>query len=144
MTSANKEALLISVASVCMLVSVFGKPLGIPEDWQVAPMLVGAIMFLLVIRLRKKTKIERERTSQPAPVVPLARRKKVFWMVALILIAGSVGMLPTLPYTVENFHPWIFYYVIPAQVLFLAFLLSWYWKKMVRADATGPDDDAQK
>ncbi len=126
-----------------MVVSAFGKPLGIPEDWQVVPLLVGAGVLLLVFWQRKKTKKERETTGQPAPLAPLAKRKKVFWVVTLSMVVGSVGVLPMLPYTVENFHPWIYYYVIPAQVVFLTFFLSWYWKKMVRTDAAESDGDPQ-
>ncbi len=91
-------------------------------------------MLLVVMRLRKKVKAEREQTGQPVPVAPLGARKKLFWMLALSMIAGSIGVLPLLPYTVENFQPWIYYWVIPAQIVFLALFLPFLWRKWTGID----------
>jgi len=99
-----------------MMTTVFAKPLGIPEPWDIAPMMSAFIIFFLIYRLRKKTKAER--VGKPAPVATLVQRKKLFWIVSASLIFGSVSILPLLPYTTKNFHPWIYYYVVPAQIYF--------------------------
>jgi hypothetical protein len=134
MSPANKAAIVQIIACLFLLVGLSAKLLGIPEMWRSVPFIVGAVMFLLFIRMQKKAKAERERSRQPAAVAPLAARKKLFWMVALSLIVGSVGMLPLLPYTVDNFQPWIYYWVIPAQIVFLALFLPFLWKKWTGID----------
>ena len=96
--------------------------------------IAGGLMLLLVVSLQKKEKAERKRMGQPAPVAPLAARKKLFWITAFSLIAGSFGMLPLLPYTVDNFQPWIYYWVIPAQIVFLVLFLPFLWKKWTGID----------
>lgn len=111
---------------------------GLPEVLGPVLLISGGLVLLVVMRLRKKVKAERERTGQPAPVAPLAARKKVFWITALSLIAGSFGVLPLLPYTVDNFQPSIYYWVIPAQIVFLALFLPFLWKKWTSAPGEGP------
>jgi len=135
MSPANKAAIVQIIGCLFLLAGLAAKPFGIPEEWQSVPYIVGAVMFLLFIRMQKKAKAERERSGQPTPVAPLAARKKVFWMIALSLIIGSVGVLPLLPYTVENFQPWIYYWLIPGQVVFLALFLSYLWKKWTYPEA---------
>ncbi len=131
MSRANQEAILLGLASLSMFTSVFAKPLGLPDPWNIVPIFVGFCFLFLMFRLRRKTKIER--AGKLAPLAPVAQRKKVFWIIALCLIAGSVTSIPLMPYTVENFQPWIYYYLIPAQIIFLMFFLTWYWKKLTRA-----------
>ena len=129
MSSANREAILIGVASILMMLTVFAKPLAIPEEWQAAPILIAAVLFLVVFYFKRKAKAEP--VAQPPPVAPLAKRKRAFWMVASALISGSVIMLPLLPYTVENFHFWIYYYVVPFQIVFMTIFLVFFWRKIV-------------
>jgi hypothetical protein len=129
MSPSNKAAIVQIIACLFLLVGLSAKLLGIPEMWRSVPFIVGAVMFLLFIRMQKKAKAERERSGQPAAVAPLAARKKLFWMIALSLIIGSIGTLPLMPYTVDNFQPWIYYWVIPAQIVFLALFLPFLWKK---------------
>ena len=136
MTRANQEALLLSIASLLMMATVFAMPLGIPAPWDIAPMMSAFIFFFFIYRLRKKTKTEM--SGKPVPVASLDRRKKIFRVLSASLIFGSVAVLPFLPYTVENFQPWIYYYVVPAQILFLVVFLSWYRKKMLRPDIAEP------
>jgi amino acid transporter len=140
MSPANKAAIVQIIACLFLLAGLSAKLLGIPETWQSVPFIVGAVMFLLFIRMQKKAKAERERSGQPAPVAPLAARKKLFWITALSLIVGSVGTLPLLPYTVDNFQPWIYYWVIPGQIVFLGLFLPFLWKKWTNT----PDEAQQK
>ena len=129
MSHADKDAVLTVTASLLMFVGGFAKVFGLPEVLGPVLLIAGGLVLLVVMRLRKKVKAERERTGHPAPVAPLAARKKLFWITALSLIVGSIGVLPLLPYTVENFQPWIYYWVIPAQIVFLALFLPFLWKK---------------
>jgi hypothetical protein len=134
MSPANKDALLWGTGCLLIFVGGFAKLFGLPELLGPILSIAGGLVFLGVVRLRKKVKTEREKTGQTAPIAPLAARKKLFWMVALSLILGSVGMLPLLPYTVDNFQPWIYYWVIPAQIVFLALFLPFLWKKWTSID----------
>ena len=134
MSPANKDALLTGTACLLMFVGGFAKVFGLPEALGPVLLIAGGLVLLVVMRLRKKVKAEREQTGQPAPVAPLAARKKLFWMLALSMIAGSIGVLPLLPYTVENFQPWIYYWVIPAQIVFLALFLPFLWRKWTGID----------
>ena len=144
MTPANKDALLTGTASLLISVGCFAKPLGLSEALSAILPITGGIILLFVVRMRKKEKAERERSRQPASVAPLAARKKTFWLVALGLIAGSMIVLPLMPYTVENFQPWIYYWVIPAQIVFLVVFLTFFWRKLMRANAARPSDKAQE
>ena len=144
MSPANKAAIIQIIACLFLLVGLSAKLLGIPEMWRSVPYVVGAVMFLIFIRMQKKAKAERECSGQPAPAVPLSARKKLFWMVALSLIIGSVGVLPLLPYTVENFQPRIYYWVIPGQIAFLALFLPYLWKKWTRPEATNELGEARR
>ncbi len=85
-----------------------------------------------------------EKAGKQPTIAPLATRKKLFWIVAISLIAGSVGVLPLLPYTVDNFQPWIYAFVIPFQILVLAIFLPLFWRKLIRAGASEHETVAQK
>jgi hypothetical protein len=129
MSPANKNALVASAASIFMLIAVFAKPLHIPDPWDFLPMFAAAVCFYLVFRANKK--IKNEQIGKPVPVVPLAAKKKYFWLIAFSLIAGSIGIIPLLPYTVENFSPSLYFYVVPAQVVAISIFLFYLWKKLV-------------
>ena len=144
MKPANKQAILYGLASLCMFGGIFAKPLGMPETWSTILVVSGAIMLIFVIRMQNRAKAERERTGQPMPAAPLAARKKLFWIIALSLIAGSVGVLPLLPYTVDNFQPWIYFWVVPSQIIFLTVFLTFYWRKLLHVDASKLPDDTLK
>lgn len=132
MSTANKNSLYLITASLLMMVGVFAKPLNIPDPWDFLPMFAAMICFYLFFRGNRKIKQERAASSvPPPPPAPIAARKKVFWAVAIALIAGSVSFLPLMPYTVGNFQPWLYYYVVPAQVLFLVVFLTYYRKKLM-------------
>jgi hypothetical protein len=92
-------------------------------------MFAAAVCFYLVFRANKK--IKNEQIGKPVPVVPLAAKKKYFWLIAFSLIAGSIGIIPLLPYTVENFSPSLYFYVVPAQVVAISIFLFYLWKKLV-------------
>ena len=144
MSHADKDAVLTVTASLLMFVGGFAKVFGLPEVLGPVLLIAGGLVLLVVMRLRKKVKAERERTGHPAPVAPLAARKKLFWITALSLIVGSIGVLPLLPYTVENFQPWIYYWVIPAQIVFLALFLPYLWKQWTRPEATKELGEARR
>ncbi len=125
-----------------MWVNILAKPLRIPEAWGWLPMLAAVGCFILLFRLQKR--IRMEKAGKQPTIAPLATRKKLFWIVAISLIAGSVGVLPLLPYTVDNFQPWIYAFVIPFQILVLAIFLPLFWRKLIRAGASEHETVAQK
>ena len=129
MSPADKNALLLIVASIFIFIAVFAKPLNIPDPWHYLPLFAAVICFFFYSRANKK--IKEEPLKKVAPPVPLTVRKKYFWLMAISLIAGSIGIIPLLPYTVENYHPWLLYYVVPAQIVFLSFFLFYLWNKLV-------------
>jgi len=129
MSPANKNALPSVAASVFMLVAVFAKPLHIPDPWNFIPMLAAFVCFYFFFRADKK--IKREKLGQPVMMVPLEVRKKRFWIIASSLIIGSIGFIPLLPYTIENYSPSLLFYVVPAQGVFLSIILFYLWKKLV-------------
>jgi len=139
MSPANKDALLFCTACLLMFVGSFAKAFGLPDFLGPVLLIAGGLLLLVVMQMRKKVKTERERTAQPAPAAPLAARKKIFWITAFSLIAGSVGVLPLLPYTVDNFQPWIYYWVVPGQIIFLAFFLPFLWRKWTRVGVANKD-----
>jgi hypothetical protein len=129
MSPANKNALVASAASIFMLIAVFAKPLHIPDPWDFLPMFAAAVCFYLVFRANKK--IKNEQIGKPVPVVSLEAQKKRFWLVALSVIVGSIGFIPLMPYTVENFSPVLYFYVVPADFVFVSLILFYVWKKLV-------------
>jgi len=129
MSAEEKNAFVAIAASLFMLIAVFAKPLHIPSPWDFVPMVAAGICFYLFFRANKK--IQKEKLGKPAPVVSLAAKKKRFWFTALALIAGSIGCIPLTPYMVENFSSALYFYVIPAQFVFISFLLFYLWKKLV-------------
>ena len=129
MSPANKNALIASVAGIFMLVFVFAKPLSIPSPWDFIPAGAGFVCFYLFFRGNKK--IKREQLAKPVSDVPLTAKKRRFWCVALALIVSSIGCIPLLPYMVDNFRPALYFYVVPAQFVFISFLLFYLWQKFV-------------
>ena len=129
MSRQDKNAFVVLAGSIFVFIGVCSKPLQIPDPWNFLPMLAGAICFLFVIRTNKK--IKAEQVGKAVLPVPIAAKKKHFWLVAITLIAGSIGVIPLLPYTVENYGPWLLFYVVPAQIIFLSVFLFYLWKKLV-------------
>jgi len=140
MTPANKDALLLCAGSLLMFVGSYAKLFGLPEFLGPVLLVAGGLVLLVVMRLRKIEKAKRERMGQPASTAPLAARKKAFWITAMSVIAGFISVLPLLPYTVENFRPWIYYWVIPAQIVFLSLFLPFLWRKWTRPDGANTTD----
>jgi hypothetical protein len=52
-------------------------------------------------------------------------------MIAAALIFSSIGFLPLMPYTMENFQPWLYYAVVPFQLIMITFILAVLWRKIV-------------
>ena len=101
-------------------------------------MFLAVVCFYFFFRADKKIKMAREKLGQPVPIAPLAARKKRFWLIAFLLIAGSIGFMPLLPYTVENFKSWLYFYVVPFEVVTVSLILFFIWKKLV-----GPSDSSK-
>jgi hypothetical protein len=120
-----------------MLVFVFAKPLSIPSPWELVPAGTGFVCLYLFFRGNKK--LQRERLREPEVVVPLAARKMRFGIIAFALIAGSIGCIPLLPYMVDDFRPDLYFYVIPADAVFLGIVVFYFRKKFV-----GSADPPQK
>ena len=129
MSPANKNALVLIAASIFMLIAVFAKPLHIRSPWDFVPMFAAAVCFYFVFRANKK--IKKEQVGKPVPVVSLAAKKRRFWLVALSVIVGSIVFIPLMPYTVENFSPVLYFYVVPADFVFVSLILFYVWKKLV-------------
>jgi hypothetical protein len=129
MSPGDKNALVASGAGIFMLVFVFAKPLGIPSPWDFLPAGAGFVCFYLFFRGNKK--IQSEQLGEPALTLPLAARKRRFWLIAVALIVGSIACIPLLPYMVDNFTPGLYFYVVPATFISLSFLLLYLWKKLV-------------
>jgi hypothetical protein len=134
MKPADKTALLMIAASGCVLLTVFAKPLGIPDPWSFLPMAAALVLLYLFFRADKKLK--RERAGQPRPPAPLEIRRRNFWIIAAALLAGSISSLFFLPYTVDHFWSGLYYYVIPAQVITVLAFLFYLWKKLACSGVT--------
>jgi hypothetical protein len=128
MKPADKNALLVVAASGCMMVMVFAKPLGIPAPWSFLPLFAAFVLFYLFFRADKKLK--QERAGQPRLVAPLALRQRNFWIIAATLVLGSITALIFMPYTINNFWPGLYWFVIPAQVIAIFGILFYLWKKL--------------
>ena len=92
-------------------------------------MFAAAVCFYFFFRADQKMK--KERIGKAMPIVPLAAKKKRFWLVALSVIVGSIVFILLAPYTVENFSPALYFYVVPADIVFVSLILFLFWKKLV-------------
>jgi hypothetical protein len=92
------------VASLLMLVGVFAKPLGIPSNLEMLPMLGAGVCFLVLIRLAKKAK-----AAGQLPVLPESQKKKRFAFVVTVLAMTCISGPFVLPSTgvKASFQVWV-------------------------------------
>jgi hypothetical protein len=112
----NLAAILMIAGSLLIWVEILAKPLGVPEGLGVAALFIGVGCFFASNVILKRAGQQQAQAAVPQP--NLARMRKIqFWALTGALVFGSLMTLPLLPYTVENFHPWIYWFVVPAQVI---------------------------
>jgi hypothetical protein len=131
MKPGDKNALVAIVACLFFLTFIFAKPLGIPDPWDLIPAMVGLVLFYFFFRWNKKIMAEQNGKQAERPVLTLAARKKRFWLMAVFLVVGTVAAIPLAPYMVDNFRSYLYYYLIPADFIFLGIILFILWRKLV-------------
>jgi hypothetical protein len=118
MSPANKNALISIAASIFMLIGVFAKPLHIPSPWDIIPLAVAGVCFYLI-------------TPGLPSILTLVAKKRRFWLFALAFYVISIGCIPLMPYMVKDFSSTLYFYVVPADIIFVSLILFFFWKKLI-------------
>ena len=97
MKPSKLETLLSLAGSLFILLVVFHKPIGLSDDWEWLFLIaMGACLIALFIVQRRRRNVQVASVSQP---VPSPFRKKRFWLLLVLIIAGSLSGPLWLPYT---------------------------------------------
>ena len=97
MKPSKLETLLSLAGSLFILLVVFHKPIGLSDDWEWLFLIaMGACLIALFIVQRRQRNVQVASVSQP---VPSPFRRKRFWLLLVLIIAGSLSGPLWLPYT---------------------------------------------
>jgi hypothetical protein len=126
----NQAAILMILGSLLFWPELLSKPLGLPEPIGMISMLGGGSLLWLAIRLQKRAKGEQS-PQVIDPNVDFRNRKRRFWIITTAMVAGSVIIMPLLPYIVENFQAGLYAYIIPGQILVIGFLIGLFYYQLL-------------
>ena len=130
MKPSKLEMTLSALGSVCLLLGVFSESLGLPEPTQWIALILAPCCFIPLIVLQRRRRNARLAAGLPAIEKPPSKRR--FWLLLLILVAGTLSGPLWLPYTGNTLPPsmLIVTSIISCAFALLVFLLSWrYWNK---------------
>jgi len=119
----TKLSILMLTACAFMMVGVFGKPLGIPSDFESIPILVAIIFIYFHSRVRKKAK-----AAGRIPTASESQKRKLFVLAVALCALVCVTAPFVLPSTGVTL-PFAEQVIISVVTFFICVLAIWFGMK---------------